>query len=99
VGFFSYNVPMKKKIVLRHRQIRHIEQLIEYGLHGEKLDARLVRKYWEEISMENSIRKYFAFLLWPQKYQSHYLPYERAAEKALFSINRKSRKLKREALK
>jgi hypothetical protein len=59
------------------------------------LDARLVRKYWREISMENSTRQLFAFWLWPRKYQSYYLPYEKAAQKALFSIDQKSKKLKK----
>ena len=87
-GLLGYNIHMNKKADLRNRQIRRIEQLIEYGLHGEKLDARLVRKYWQEISIDNSTRKLLAFFLWPRKYQSYYLPHEEAAQRVLLSMSR-----------
>ncbi len=42
-------------------------QLINYGLGGEKLDERLVRKYWKKLFMDPPTKKYLEFLLWPQK--------------------------------
>ena len=42
-------------------------QLINYGLGAEKLDERLVRKYWKKLFMDPPTKKYLEFLLWPQK--------------------------------
>ena len=45
-----------------------LEQLINYGLEGEKLDKRLVKKYWNKINIDPAAREYFSFLLWPKKH-------------------------------
>lgn len=47
--------------------IWRLEQLINYGLDGEKLDKKLVKKYWEKMEIDPESRKALYFLLWPQK--------------------------------
>ncbi len=44
-----------------------LEQKINYGLGGEKLDEKTVKKYWDKLFMDNLTRNYLEFLLWPQK--------------------------------
>jgi len=48
-------------------QIWKLEQMINYGLGGEKLDEKLVRKYWKKLFIEPEIKKFLEFLLWPEK--------------------------------
>ena len=50
-------------------KIWKLEQMINYGLAGEKLDERLVRKYWQKIknNLDPHYREFLEFLLWPQK--------------------------------
>lgn len=50
-------------------EIWRLEQMINYGEPGEKLDKNLVLKYWSKIRnrIDPSYRKYLEFLLWPQK--------------------------------
>lgn len=50
--------------------IWRLEQLINYGLDGEKLDPDLVKKYWKKIYIDPVYRTYLSFLLWPKKYQT-----------------------------
>lgn len=45
-------------------RIWRIEQMINYGLGGEKLDEKLVKKYWQRLFMDEPTRKYLKFLLW-----------------------------------
>ncbi|HLD62193.1 MAG TPA: hypothetical protein VI998_04450 [Patescibacteria group bacterium] len=52
--------------------IWRIEQMINYGLGSDKLNVRLVKKYWKKISMDDPTKKYLRFLLWPKK--STFLP-------------------------
>lgn len=47
-----------------------LEQLINYGLEGEKLDKKLVKKYWNKIEIDPAARQYLQFLLWPKKHTS-----------------------------
>ncbi|MEK7517345.1 MAG: hypothetical protein AAB583_02255 [Patescibacteria group bacterium] len=45
-----------------------LTQLINYGLDGEKLSKREVKKAWPKIKerLEPDIKKYLEFLLWPK---------------------------------
>lgn len=45
-------------------RIWRIEQTINYGLGDEKLDQKLVKKYWKKLFMDEPTRKYLKFLLW-----------------------------------
>lgn len=44
-----------------------LEQLINWGLGGEKLSEAKLRKYWDSLFMDGITRKYLEFLLWPPK--------------------------------
>ncbi len=64
-----------KKEDPRGYSLWRIEQMINYGLGKDKLNARLVKKYWKKISMDDPTKKYLHFLLWPGK--STFLPKSR----------------------
>ncbi len=40
-----------------------LEQLINYGLGGEKINEKLLRKYWDEIHIDPESRKCLHFLI------------------------------------
>lgn len=48
-------------------KIWKLEQLINYGLDGEKLDKKLLIKYWDKIRIDKYYREYLKFLLWPNQ--------------------------------
>jgi len=43
-----------------------LEQMINWGLGGEKLDEILLRKYWDKLYLDPIKRRYIEFLLWPE---------------------------------
>ena len=45
-----------------------LEQMINWGLGGEKLDEAKLRKYWDSLFLDPNKRNYLAFLLWPQNH-------------------------------
>lgn len=47
-------------------QIWRLEQLINYGLDGEKLDQKIVLKYWDRLQLDPEDKRFLTFLLWPQ---------------------------------
>lgn len=51
-------------------KIWRLEQMINYGLGGEKLNKKLVKKYWRILFMDPLTKKYLKFLLWPKKRKS-----------------------------
>lgn len=44
-----------------------IQQLINYGLDGEKLSKKEVKKYWHRLYLDPFKRRFVKFLLWPKK--------------------------------
>lgn len=48
-------------------KIWRLEQMINYGLGGDKLDAAELKKYWNKLNTDELTRKYLEFLLWPEK--------------------------------
>ena len=44
-----------------------LEQMINWGLGGEKLNEAKLRQYWDSLYMDAITRKYLEFILWPQK--------------------------------
>lgn len=50
-------------------KIWRLEQMINYGQAGEKINEKLVRKYWWRIRdrLDPLYREYLEFLLWPKK--------------------------------
>ena len=51
-------------------EIWRLEQLINYGLGGEKLNEEQVKKYWDRLYLDPAKKDYLSFLLWPTGYQS-----------------------------
>lgn len=44
--------------------IWRMEQLINYGLDGEKLDRRELLKYWDKLRIDIQKRETLSYLLW-----------------------------------
>jgi len=65
---YNWSVDLKK--LNRHPEsavIWKLEQLINFGLNGEKLDKRLVKKYWAKLHLDPARKKFLKLLLWPKK--------------------------------
>ncbi|MBI2436429.1 MAG: hypothetical protein HYV41_01630 [Candidatus Magasanikbacteria bacterium] len=41
-----------------------LEQLVNFGLHGEKISRSQLTRYWDELTLDPKKKKYLSFLLW-----------------------------------
>lgn len=41
-----------------------LNQLINFGLNGEKINFNLVRKYWRKLSLDLNRKKFLKALIW-----------------------------------
>ena len=48
-------------------KIWKLEQMINFGLAGEKISENLVRKYWKKLFLDPESKKFLKFLLWSKK--------------------------------
>lgn len=69
---YNWSVDEKKmkKANPKAYEIWRLEQMINWGLKDEKLDANLLKKYWDKIFIDKPTRKYLSFLLWPNSRKS-----------------------------
>ena len=44
-----------------------LEQLINFGADGEKINAAQLKKYWSKLRLDPSRRRFLSFLLWGKK--------------------------------
>lgn len=69
---YNWSVDEKKKIKKEDPEgykIWKLEQMINYGQAGEKINEKLVRKYWGKIrnNLDPFYWEYLEFLLWSKK--------------------------------
>ena len=50
-------------------KIWKLEQMINYGEPGEKINEKLIRRHWRKIknNIDPFYREFLEFLLWPKK--------------------------------
>lgn len=56
-----------KKLDPEGYKIWRLQQLINYGLDGERLDKKEVKRYWNRLYLDHLTKSYLEFLLWPEK--------------------------------
>jgi hypothetical protein len=44
-----------------------LEQLINFGLDGQKLNLKELKKYWNQLNIDPLYKKYLHFLIWPKQ--------------------------------
>lgn len=47
--------------------IWRLEQTINFGLNGKKLNKFLTKRYWKNLRLDPARKKFLKFLLWPKK--------------------------------
>lgn len=62
---YNWSVDEKQlKKYPKEYQIWKLEQMINWGLGGEKINKRLLLRYWRKLFMDKPTRNYLKFLLW-----------------------------------
>jgi hypothetical protein len=62
---YNWSVDLKKLKKNRNEySIWKLEQMINFGLGGEKIDLNLLKKYWTKLKLDPLRRQFLQFLLW-----------------------------------
>jgi len=65
---YNWSVDIKKlKKDKKQYEIWRLEQLVNFGLAGEKIKESKLRKYWPLLHLDPDKKNYLSFLLWPNK--------------------------------
>lgn len=66
---YNWSVDEKafKKADPKGYELWKLEQKINYGLAGEKLDEKEVRQNWNQLFIDPETKEFLEFLLWPRK--------------------------------
>lgn len=44
-----------------------LEQMVNFGLEGKKINRAELKKYWKILCLDNNKKKYLTLLLWPKQ--------------------------------
>lgn len=67
---YMYNWNIDTKLLMKDRKqyaVWRLEQLVNFGLAGEKLKREQLRRYWKELYLDPGKKKYLKLLLWPSR--------------------------------
>lgn len=53
------------------QEIRQLEQLINFGLNGEKISRKKLVKYFDQLDIEPKRKKFLSLLLWNSTTSPH----------------------------
>lgn len=48
-------------------KIWKLEQMVNFGLGGEKISKTDIEKYWNDIHIDPARKKFLRLIVWPQK--------------------------------
>jgi len=47
--------------------IWRLEQMVNFGLNGEKISREAIKKYWKILDLDHNKKKYLKMILWPKQ--------------------------------
>ena len=47
--------------------IWQLEQMVNFGLDGKKINQAKLRKYWRKLHLDKNKKKYLEMILWPKQ--------------------------------
>ncbi len=48
--------------------IWRLEQMVNFGLNGEKINRDEIKKYWKNLDLDHNKKKYLKMILWPKQF-------------------------------
>lgn len=66
---YNWNTDLKElKKYPEKFAIWKLEQTINFGLRGQKINIRELKKYWSKLKLDPSRKKVLEFWLWPSQF-------------------------------
>jgi len=66
---YNWGVDLKKMgSASKSAIIWRLEQAINFGLNGQKLDKALVKRYWQKLHLDPQRKRFLSLLLWPKTF-------------------------------
>jgi len=64
---YNWSVDLKKiGSTSKEAIIWRLEQAVNFGLNGEKLDKALLKRYWQKLHLDPQRKRFLKLLLWPK---------------------------------
>jgi len=63
---YNWTVDIKQLIKDKKQfTIWQLEQMVNFGLNGKKLNKKDLKKYWSALNLDPKKKKYLSLILWP----------------------------------
>ncbi len=64
---YNWSTDVKKFKSKKQKTIWELEQMINFGLGGSKLDRKALKKYWNELYLDPDRKRFLEYVLWDKK--------------------------------
>ena len=64
---YNWSTDSKKHISKKQRTILELEQIVNFGLGGSKIDRADLIKYWDELQLDPDRKRFLEYILWNKK--------------------------------
>jgi hypothetical protein len=65
---YNWNIDINQLKKSREKyEIWKLEQMVNFGLDGEKLEINLLKKYWGKLDLDPKRRKVLEFWIWEKQ--------------------------------
>lgn len=68
MDMYNWSTDTSKIKNKKQKTIFELEQMVNFGLGGSKLDKTSLKKYWKELNLDPDRKKFLEFVLWNKKY-------------------------------
>ncbi len=64
---YNWSVDTKKFKSKEAKTIWELEQMINFGLGGSKIDRKSLKKYWHKLHLDPDRKRFLEYILWNKK--------------------------------
>lgn len=65
---YNWSIDLKKLgNTSEEAKIWRLEQIINFGLNGQKLDKATVKRFWQKLRLDPQRKQFLKILLWPKR--------------------------------
>ena len=65
---YNWSVDLKKLgKTSQEAKIWRLEQAINFGLNGQKLNKSVVKQFWQRLRLDTQRKRFLKLLLWPKR--------------------------------
>jgi len=65
---YNWSVDTKKSVSKKQKTIWELEQIVNFGLGGSKINKRNLKKHWNELHLDPDRKRFLEYAIWNKRF-------------------------------